>query len=426
MRTSSARCSQACSTTRTLPSARTNHGSEVTSPGTDGPDRPCRPSGARPRVPGEPDQRHRPTDAARPLAGGARWGDAGGRVLLQWSRSWWSARRRRPRRPRRRSLLPGRAFRFIRHIRQRNVTVDRALRVRREPVRPGPVRRGPSTSAGHSSRRSRAATWPPPRRWRTTRCETPPRRPRSGSSGARSWGSSASTGPSEQSSPRTEPPYTNVTVSTSFATATVPLIVTVGRDGRVAGLHLGQARASRRIARARRRRLPASPAAYVDPGAFTEADITVGEAPWALPGTLSMPVGPGPFPAVVLVAGSGPQDRDETIGPNAPLRDIAGGLASAGSPSSATTSARRRMAPRWPGRRRRHRPRGDGRRRRHGRRPPSPRRRASTRPGCSWWGTAWAATWPRGSPHRHRATSPVSASSRGILIRVAAPRMTQF
>jgi alpha-beta hydrolase superfamily lysophospholipase len=33
---------------------------------------------------------------------------------------------------------------------------------------------------------------------------------------------------------------------------------------------------------------------------------------------------------VVLVAGSGPQDRDETIGPNAPLRDLAWGLASNG------------------------------------------------------------------------------------------------
>jgi dienelactone hydrolase len=41
-------------------------------------------------------------------------------------------------------------------------------------------------------------------------------------------------------------------------------------------------------------------------------------------------VGAGPFPAVVLVAGSGPNDRDETIGPNAPLRDLAHGLASSG------------------------------------------------------------------------------------------------
>lgn len=49
-----------------------------------------------------------------------------------------------------------------------------------------------------------------------------------------------------------------------------------------------------------------------------------------LSGTLTLPKGAGPFPAVVLVAGSGPQDRDETIGPNKPFRDIAIGLAKTG------------------------------------------------------------------------------------------------
>jgi len=43
-----------------------------------------------------------------------------------------------------------------------------------------------------------------------------------------------------------------------------------------------------------------------------------------------MPVGTGPFPAVLLVHGSGPQDRDETIGPNRPFLDIAHGLAAHG------------------------------------------------------------------------------------------------
>jgi dienelactone hydrolase len=49
-----------------------------------------------------------------------------------------------------------------------------------------------------------------------------------------------------------------------------------------------------------------------------------------LPGTLTLPNGPGPFPAIVLVHGSGPQDQDETIGPNKPFKDIAWGLASRG------------------------------------------------------------------------------------------------
>ena len=49
-----------------------------------------------------------------------------------------------------------------------------------------------------------------------------------------------------------------------------------------------------------------------------------------LPGTLTLPKGDGPFPAVVLVHGSGPNDRDETIAGLKPFRDLAEGLASDG------------------------------------------------------------------------------------------------
>lgn len=64
--------------------------------------------------------------------------------------------------------------------------------------------------------------------------------------------------------------------------------------------------------------------------AYAERDFSVGGGDLPLPGTLAMPEGEGPFPAVVLVHGSGPQDRDSTIGPNRPLRDIAHGLAERG------------------------------------------------------------------------------------------------
>jgi uncharacterized protein len=72
------------------------------------------------------------------------------------------------------------------------------------------------------------------------------------------------------------------------------------------------------------------PPPYVVSSKFEEKEIQIGEGAWRLPGTLSIPRGDGPFPAVILVHGSGPQDRDETIGPNKTFRDLAQGLASRG------------------------------------------------------------------------------------------------
>jgi uncharacterized protein len=77
---------------------------------------------------------------------------------------------------------------------------------------------------------------------------------------------------------------------------------------------------------------PWAPPPYADPDAFTEHDVTVGDGPLAVPGTLSIPrrAGRAPVPGVVLLAGSGPNDQDETIGRNKPLKDLAWGLATAG------------------------------------------------------------------------------------------------
>src|SRR5437762_6976086 len=72
------------------------------------------------------------------------------------------------------------------------------------------------------------------------------------------------------------------------------------------------------------------PPAYVNQDLFKEQEVQIGKGEWVLPGTLSVPVGEGPFAAVLLVHGSGPNDRDETIGPNKPFRDLAWGLASQG------------------------------------------------------------------------------------------------
>lgn len=72
------------------------------------------------------------------------------------------------------------------------------------------------------------------------------------------------------------------------------------------------------------------PPSYAQPERFHEQEVQVGHGKWVLPGTLSIPQGDGPFAAVLLVHGSGPQDRDETIPPNKPFRDLAWGLASQG------------------------------------------------------------------------------------------------
>jgi hypothetical protein len=76
--------------------------------------------------------------------------------------------------------------------------------------------------------------------------------------------------------------------------------------------------------------VPAKTPPYARPDACTESAATVESGEYRLPGTLTVPNGAGPFPAVVLLHGSGPQDRDETIGPNKPLRDLAWGLAGKG------------------------------------------------------------------------------------------------
>jgi len=73
------------------------------------------------------------------------------------------------------------------------------------------------------------------------------------------------------------------------------------------------------------------PPAYADPARFVEREVEVGKGgEWPLGATLTIPKGTGPFAAVILVHGSGPNDRDETIGPNKPFQDLAWGLASRG------------------------------------------------------------------------------------------------
>jgi len=69
---------------------------------------------------------------------------------------------------------------------------------------------------------------------------------------------------------------------------------------------------------------------YVNSLNFTEYKITFGKEPYLIEGTLSLPRSNTNAPLAIIVHGSGPMDRDGTIGPNKIYKDIAWGLASKG------------------------------------------------------------------------------------------------
>jgi dienelactone hydrolase len=101
------------------------------------------------------------------------------------------------------------------------------------------------------------------------------------------------------------------------------LVPSLNPAGELAGLQLAPPEAAAPTA-------PWQPPEYADRQAFGEEDVTVGSGPLAVPGSLSIPKTQRPCPGVVLLSGSGANDRDETIGRNKPLKDLAWGLASRG------------------------------------------------------------------------------------------------
>lgn len=116
--------------------------------------------------------------------------------------------------------------------------------------------------------------------------------------------------------------YQIALLACNFEKVNLDLQLAFNPEGKISGFHF----------------LPAAPPKgyeyippdYVKKDRFLEQEISFGAPGWELPGLLSLPQGDGPFPGVVLVHGSGPNDRDETIGPNKPFKDLAWGLASEG------------------------------------------------------------------------------------------------
>ena len=102
----------------------------------------------------------------------------------------------------------------------------------------------------------------------------------------------------------------------AFSKTPVDLILIV-QDGAIAGLQVGKYSGSAKE--------------ETESDVFDSIELalpvpSLGE----LPGLLTVPKGEGPFPAVILLQGSGASDKDETIGSLKPFRDIAEGLAGYG------------------------------------------------------------------------------------------------
>ncbi len=111
--------------------------------------------------------------------------------------------------------------------------------------------------------------------------------------------------------------YELVFITCEFAKATLDIKVVFDKAGKIAGFGFVPSGPPAKY----------SPPAYADPAKFDETEVTVGDGEWKLPGTVTMPKGEGPFPGLVLVHGSGANDRNEALGPNRPFQDLAWGLA---------------------------------------------------------------------------------------------------
>jgi dienelactone hydrolase len=113
-------------------------------------------------------------------------------------------------------------------------------------------------------------------------------------------------------------------VTCEFERATLDAKVYMDAQGQVKGLFFDPASNAPGTAAAAEWTVPS----YAKPDTFHERDTTIISGRWELPGSLILPISKTSVPAVVLIQGSGPQDQDESIGPNKPFKDLAYGLAS--------------------------------------------------------------------------------------------------
>lgn len=119
-------------------------------------------------------------------------------------------------------------------------------------------------------------------------------------------------------------PYTIALVTSTFGTTPMDVRVVFDQANRLAGLSVTPSQSPE--AYGERPQTPAPPFPYVSKEVLypnAAGGIEIG-------GTLTLPEGPGPHPVVLMITGSGPQDRDETLFGHKPFLVIADHLSRKG------------------------------------------------------------------------------------------------
>ena len=114
-------------------------------------------------------------------------------------------------------------------------------------------------------------------------------------------------------------------VPAAFPAMSMDLILVI-QDGAIAGLSTGAYSGGKETETEPETTPEAEESAAFDSVELALPVTGLGE----LQGILTVPKGEGPFPAVVLIHGSGASDMDETVGSLKPFRDLAEGLAEQG------------------------------------------------------------------------------------------------
>ncbi|REJ82325.1 MAG: alpha/beta fold hydrolase [Bacteroidetes bacterium] len=117
-----------------------------------------------------------------------------------------------------------------------------------------------------------------------------------------------------------QPKYDVVTMRLELEKTSYDMRVVYGKENMIKGLFFSPTE----------KRKPYEPPAYADFNLFKETATRIETGDLKLAARYAMPNGAGPFPAVVLIHGSGPNDKDESVGGTKIFRDLAFGLASKG------------------------------------------------------------------------------------------------